>query len=66
MVDCSHGNSNKDYTKQGLVFEDVVKQYIAGCLEINGIMLESNLNAGKQNLSENLEYGVSITDGCIS
>ena len=66
MVDCSHGNSNKDYTKQGLVFEDVVKQYIDGCLEINGIMLESNLNAGKQNLSENLEYGVSITDGCIS
>ena len=37
----------------------------AGFFEINGIMLESHLNAGRQNLSENMKYGVSVTDGCI-
>ena len=66
MIDCSHGNSNKDYTKQGNVFQDVIEQYIKGQREILGIMLESNLSAGKQPLKpSNLTYGVSITDGCI-
>ena len=68
MVDCSHGNSNKDYTKQPEVFKDVVGQHSAGETAINGLMLESNLVAGKQPLTkpEELTYGQSITDGCIS
>ena len=66
MIDCSHGNSNKDYTKQGNVFQDVIEQYTTGQKEILGTMLESNLSAGKQPLKPNdLTYGISITDGCI-
>ena len=68
MVDCSHGNSNKDHTQQGVAFKDVVAQRVAGDRDIIGLMLESNLNAGNQKLCENpadLMYGVSITDACI-
>ena len=68
MVDCSHGNSNKDYTRQPQVCADVMNQLRAGERAIIGIMLESNLKAGKQELGKDLsklEYGVSITDGCI-
>ena len=69
VVDCSHANSSKDYTKQPLVWNDVVQQRADGNDTIVGLMLESNLNAGKQALDPDLsalEYGVSITDGCIS
>lgn len=68
VVDCSHGNSNKDYRRQPLVAENVVNQIIEGNKSIIGIMLESNLKAGNQSASlpkEELEYGVSVTDACI-
>ncbi len=68
IVDCSHGNSNKDYTRQPIVAEDVINQIIAGNKSIIGIMLESHLHAGNQsaNLPKNeLAYGVSVTDACI-
>jgi 3-deoxy-7-phosphoheptulonate synthase len=68
IVDCSHGNSNKDYTRQPLVAQDVVEQICAGNKSIIGIMLESNINAGNQSsdlAKEDLAYGVSVTDACI-
>jgi 3-deoxy-7-phosphoheptulonate synthase len=67
IVDCSHANSDKDYTKQHVVWNDVIRQKAAGNDSIMGLMLESNLKAGNQKLTDpaNLEHGVSITDGCI-
>lgn len=67
MVDCSHANSEKDHTRQMIVWKDVVAQRVAGNENIIGMMLESNLAAGKQPLSDpaNLQYGVSITDACL-
>jgi len=68
MVDCSHGNSNKNYNLQPLVVEDVMGQIIAGNKSIMGIMLESNLKGGNQKIPADLsqlEYGVSVTDACI-
>ncbi|NJK63668.1 MAG: 3-deoxy-7-phosphoheptulonate synthase [Synechococcaceae cyanobacterium SM2_3_1] len=67
MVDCSHGNSNKDYTLQGRVCREVIQQYVQGQPAIIGVMLESNLNPGQQSWQEGckLKHGVSITDGCI-
>lgn len=68
VVDCSHGNSNKDYKLQASVFESVIQQIIDGNTSIVGMMLESNLNAGNQPIPSNLEqlkYGVSVTDKCI-
>ncbi|NQY37941.1 MAG: 3-deoxy-7-phosphoheptulonate synthase [Alteromonadaceae bacterium] len=68
VIDCSHGNSNKDYRRQPLVTENVVNQICEGNTSIIGIMLESNLLEGNQSavlpVSE-LEYGVSVTDACI-
>jgi 3-deoxy-7-phosphoheptulonate synthase len=68
VVDCSHGNSNKDHNRQPIVFKDVIDQRLSGNDKIIGIMLESNINPGNQTLGnniENLEYGVSITDKCV-
>ncbi len=65
VVDCSHDNSKKDYTLQPLVLSDCINQIISGNKSIVGFMIESNLNAGNQPLGADLEYGVSITDGCI-
>lgn len=67
MVDCSHANSNKDYRKQSIVWNDVVAQRAEGNRNIMGLMLESNLKPGNQKLEDpsNLEYGLSITDACI-
>lgn len=68
MVDCSHANSNKDYSKQSVVWNDVIDQRVKGNDTIIGMMVESNLKPGNQPLTsdlEALEYGVSITDGCI-
>src|SRR6185369_5071990 len=68
MVDCSHGNSNKDYQKQPEVLECVVDQILAGNSSISGVMIESNLEAGNQKIPADisqLKYGVSITDACI-
>lgn len=69
VVDCSHANSNKDFTKQPDVWNNVIQQRASGNDTIVGLMLESNLKAGQQKLGSDpstLEYGVSITDGCIS
>jgi 3-deoxy-7-phosphoheptulonate synthase len=68
VVDCSHGNSNKDYRRQPLVAENVVNQIYEGNKSIIGIMLESNLQPGNQSAdlpNEQLVYGVSVTDACI-
>ena len=67
MVDCSHANSNKDYRKQSIAWNAAVAQRAAGNRNIMGLMIESNLKPGSQDLSDpsNLEYGVSITDACI-
>jgi 3-deoxy-7-phosphoheptulonate synthase len=68
MVDCSHANSNKNHQNQRLVVEDITRQIIAGNRSIVGLMLESNINEGRQSHDPNkaLQPGVSITDGCIS
>jgi 3-deoxy-7-phosphoheptulonate synthase len=67
MIDCSHANSNKDYTRQALVCHDVAAQIAAGDRRIIGVMIESNLVAGAQPLipGRPLVYGQSITDACI-
>ena len=63
MVDCSHGNSRKDYTRQMEVAQDVAQQLRAGENNIMGLMVESHLVAGRQDKPE--VYGQSITDACI-
>lgn len=68
MVDCSHANSNKDYTQQRVVWQACLEQRVQGNHNIMGLMLESNLYPGNQPLPADLSqlrYGVSITDGCI-
>ncbi|MGO1247171.1 MAG: 3-deoxy-7-phosphoheptulonate synthase [Oceanisphaera sp.] len=68
VVDCSHGNSNKDYSLQPLVTKNVVHQIQEGNQSILGIMLESHLFEGNQSSEQNnsdMRYGVSITDACI-
>jgi len=68
VVDCSHGNSNKDYKLQAKVLEDVVHQIVEGNTSIVGMMLESNLNEGNQKIPTNLaelKHGISVTDACI-
>ncbi|MBD2540345.1 3-deoxy-7-phosphoheptulonate synthase [Coleofasciculus sp. FACHB-SPT36] len=69
VIDCSHGNSNKDYKKQSAVFENVIQQILEGNASIVGMMLESNLYEGNQPIPsqlEELKYGVSVTDKCIN
>ncbi|MFL0798277.1 MAG: 3-deoxy-7-phosphoheptulonate synthase [Cellvibrionaceae bacterium] len=65
MVDCSHANSNKNHELQPLVMDNVVNQIIEGNKSIIGVMLESNIGPGNQKISDNMEYGVSVTDACI-
>lgn len=68
VVDCSHGNSEKDYRRQATVLTDIVNQRIEGRRSIKGFMLESNINPGRQDLGDDpgvLRYGTSITDACI-
>jgi len=67
IVDCSHGNSNKDYTRQGEVARNLADQIATGQRGIAGLMLESFLVAGRQDYdpSGKNTYGQSITDGCI-
>ena len=68
IIDCSHANSNKDHRKQPIVFENILTQKLKGNKSIVGLMLESHINEGNQSLSDsnNLKYGVSITDACIN
>lgn len=68
MVDCSHGNSNKDYRRQGEVLEAVAAQVKQGGSAVMGVMLESHLVAGSQKIPADLSkltYGQSITDACV-
>jgi len=67
LVDCSHGNSEKDHTRQLPVARSVVKQFAEGQAAIMGLLIESNLKAGNQKweAGKPLEWGVSITDACI-
>ncbi|ODQ77989.1 hypothetical protein BABINDRAFT_65953 [Babjeviella inositovora NRRL Y-12698] len=70
MVDCSHGNSNKDYRNQPKVCSAVAQQIAAGEDKVIGLMIESNINEGNQKVpaegKKGLKYGVSITDACVS
>jgi len=68
MIDCSHGNSNKDYRRQGIVAENILQQLKSGSQGIMGVMLESNLVDGRQDCvpGKRLVRGQSITDSCIS
>ena len=68
MIDTSHANSNKDPFLQPLVLKNITEQIIDGNKFIIGIMVESHLKGGRQEIPENLcdlEYGKSVTDGCI-
>ena len=69
IIDCSHGNSNKDYRNQKIVVDCIMSQYLNGEDIIGGLMLESHLKEGSQKMTSSpsdLEYGKSITDSCIS
>jgi 3-deoxy-7-phosphoheptulonate synthase len=68
MIDCSHGNSDKDYRRQAGVLREIGSQLSNESKHILGFMLESNLVEGRQEIapSTSLVYGQSITDGCIS
>ena len=67
LIDCSHGNSQKDYRRQPAVAEAVAAQVADGSRAIVGVMVESNLVEGRQNLgSGELVRGQSITDACVS
>lgn len=67
MIDASHANSLKDPENQPKVIDDIAAQIEAGESRIIGVMVESHLNAGRQDLvpGQALAYGQSITDGCI-
>lgn len=69
MVDCSHGNSNKDYRRQPQVVDSIIEQIVNGNESITGIMLESHINEGNQTSEQArdmMKYGVSVTDACIN
>jgi 3-deoxy-7-phosphoheptulonate synthase len=69
VVDASHGNSGKDHRRQPGVVADLAGQVAAGETAIRGVMVESNLAEGRQDLDrrhpERLAYGVSVTDSCV-
>ena len=70
MIDCSHGNSRKNYLNQPLVAAEIADQIREGEDAIAGVMLESNINEGNQKVPAEgpsaLKRGVSITDACIN
>ena len=67
MIDVSHGNSSKQHVRQIDVAHDVARQVAAGDRRIVGVMIESHLEEGRQDLKPGvpLKHGVSITDACI-
>ncbi|KAL4246858.1 Phospho-2-dehydro-3-deoxyheptonate aldolase [Abortiporus biennis] len=69
MIDCSHGNSQKNHNNQSKVVDDICSQLRAGYKNITGVMIESHINSGRQDVPpegpSNLKYGVSITDACV-
>ncbi len=68
MIDCSHGNSRKDFAKQAEVAEDIASQMAEGENSITSVMIESHLHEGNQSMTDldKLEYGKSVTDACVS
>ncbi|MGH2638030.1 MAG: 3-deoxy-7-phosphoheptulonate synthase [Rhabdochlamydiaceae bacterium] len=69
LVDCSHGNCHKEFSRQKEVFVAVLEQHLQGNTALLGMMLESHLEEGSQFLTESpssLHYGVSVTDPCLS
>ena len=68
MIDCSHGNSEKDHRRQAVVAESIAEQVAGGSWQVFGAMIESNLVGGRQDYVPGREsvYGQSITDACIS
>ena len=68
MVDCSHGNSLKDFRKQPLVTQSLAEQMSNGSRSITGVMVESHLVEGRQDAKpgQPLTYGQSITDACVN
>ena len=68
MIDCSHGNSGKDAGRQPAVAADLAEQVRSGVTALAGVMVESHVNAGRQDCrpGQELEYGVSITDACLA
>ena len=67
MIDCSHANSLKQHERQMIVAQDICSQISSGNQHIVGVMVESHLHAGRQNVvkGQPLQHGVSITDACI-
>ena len=69
MVDCSHANSGKEATKQEAAWKSVLEQKRTGSAGILGLMLESHLHEGRQDMppegARGLKYGVSLTDACM-
>ena len=66
MIDCSHENSGKDHLKQPVVLSDIAEQVKSGNRSIMGVMIESHINEHRQEISADMEYGVSVTDACMS
>ena len=66
MIDCSHGNSQKDHRKQTAVAASIAEQVCAGSWHVMGAMLESHLVEGRQDYTPGATYGQSITDACLS
>ena len=69
MIDCSHGNSRKDYLKQVTVLDSINQQIETGSQHIAGVMIESHLIEGNQSIPQNgqpIVYGQSITDACVN
>ncbi len=67
IIDASHANSGKDHRRQPIVAADIAEQLKAGNRGISGVMLESFLEPGRQDLdpTRELTYGQSVTDGCM-
>ena len=67
MVDCSHGNSGRDFTRQPAVAADLAGQIAAGNRSIIGLMMESFLEDGRQDYRKGVDlvYGQSVTDACM-
>jgi 3-deoxy-7-phosphoheptulonate synthase len=68
MIDTSHANSGKDPAKQPDVAAAIARQVAAGSRSIFGVMIESFLVSGRQEISErsSMTFGQSVTDGCLA
>ena len=66
MVDCSHGNSQKDFNRQPIVSNEIAGYISGGNIQVFGLMIESHLVEGNQKISNKMVYGQSVTDACVS